>query len=76
MIKWWSQISKKLFFLNITAKRNIVVKKKQLMQKTIILIFSVQSSKIKILITLNYFLAEAEGFFSLLWSLYYLRVWE
>lgn len=46
------------------------------MQKTIILIFSVQSSKIKILITLNYFLAEAEGFFSLLWSIYYLRVWE
>lgn len=34
------------------------------MQKTIILIFSVQSSKINILITLNYFLAEAEGFFS------------
>lgn len=33
------------------------------MQKNIILIFSVQSSKIKILITLNYFLAEAEGFF-------------
>lgn len=31
------------------------------MQKNIILIFSVQSSKIKILITLNYFLAE--GFF-------------